>query len=124
MGEVAVHDVAARVGRVLGRPVTDLRPLPGGRSSVTLAAEPGGGERVVVKIAPEGLDPVGNRDVLRQAAVLQALEGVDGLAVPRVLVTDATAPPLFVMTLVAGDSFEPVNSDDELPLPAVLDRRA
>jgi len=112
------------VGRLLGADVLDVRALPGGRSSITLLATVAGIGPVVVKVAPDGLAPVGNRDVLRQAAVLHALDGVDGLAVPRVLATDAAAPPLFVMTHVAGDSFEPVNGDDELPPDAVLDGRA
>ena len=44
---------------------TDVAPLTGGASSLTYSARVEGG-RVVVKVAPPGLAPVLNRDVLRQ----------------------------------------------------------
>src|SRR6202000_1381059 len=60
--------------------VGTLERLPGGISSLTYATTlRGTGEaerRVVVKVAPPGLEPVRNRDVLRQARVMAALEGV------------------------------------------------
>ena len=90
--------------------------------------EAGPSERIVLKIAPPGLEPVRSRDVLRQARLLQLLAGADGLAVPAVLFTDEgrppAVPPLFAMQFVEGDSFEPVNGDDPLPPPATIERRA
>ena len=39
----------------------------------------------MIKVAPPGLEPVRNRDVLRQARALRALHPVDGVNVPEVL---------------------------------------
>jgi aminoglycoside phosphotransferase (APT) family kinase protein len=97
-----------------------LRPLPGGASSLTYAGVLSGGDRVVVKVAPAGLEPVRNRDVLRQATVLRLL-GPTAVPVPEVLWTDGgdppDVPPLFVMTFVEGVSLEPLfdldGNDDE-----------
>lgn len=104
-----------------GCAVTELRPLPGGASSLTFVAEvtgappgPAGAprDRVVVKMAPPGLAPLRNRDVLRQARVLRALELVPDVAVPAVHAADSgdppQTPPLFVMDYVAGESYEPL----------------
>ena len=96
----------------------DLRPLAGGASSLSYIATlaDGGVERpAVVKIAPPGLEPVRNRDMLRQARVLRGLAGT-GVPVPEVLWEDAgdppAVPPLFVMAFVEGSSFEPLFDDD------------
>ncbi|MBJ7384114.1 MAG: phosphotransferase family protein [Mycolicibacterium sp.] len=86
--------------------VREVGVLAGGASSLTfrgvLDEQP-----VVVKVAPPGHEPVGHRDVLRQARILTALGPTD-VPVPEVLIEDAGSPPLFVMTLVAGESFEPL----------------
>jgi aminoglycoside phosphotransferase (APT) family kinase protein len=70
----------------------------------------------VVKVAPAGVDPVLNRDVLRQARLLRALSG-SGVPVPEVLWEDAgdppDMPPLFVMNLVPGTAFEPLFDPDD-----------
>ncbi len=132
LDDVADRASAAASVRFGTSRVTDLRPLDGGLSSITVAAtmrpEAGPSERIVLKIAPPGLEPVRSRDVLRQARLLQLLAGADGLAVPAVLFTDEgrppAVPPLFAMQFVEGDSFEPVNGDDPLPPPATIERRA
>jgi aminoglycoside phosphotransferase (APT) family kinase protein len=66
---------------------------------------------VVIKVAPPGVEPTLNRDVLRQARLLRALAG-SPVAVPRVLLEDPGSPPevppLFVMSFVPGDSLEPL----------------
>jgi aminoglycoside phosphotransferase (APT) family kinase protein len=104
-----------------GARLHDLQRLTGGASSLTYQALVDGGtaDRVVVKMAPPGLDPVRNRDVLRQARVLQALEPVPTVRVPRVYATDAGAPPdvppLFVMEWVDGESYEPLFSASDVP---------
>jgi aminoglycoside phosphotransferase (APT) family kinase protein len=62
-------------------------------------------------MAPPGLSPILNRDVLRQARLLRAL-GPTPVPVPEVLWEDAgvppDVPPLFVMSFVDGSSFEPL----------------
>jgi aminoglycoside phosphotransferase (APT) family kinase protein len=73
----------------------------------------GGGRAIVIKAAPPGLQPVRNRDVLRQARILEVLAGT-GVAVPEVLGEDPgeppEIPPLFVMSYVEGESYEPAFS--------------
>jgi aminoglycoside phosphotransferase (APT) family kinase protein len=90
----------------------ELQPLTGGASSLTFLGVRPDGERAVVKVAPPGLSPVRNRDVLRQARLLRHLEP-SGL-VPRVLDEGAGAadlPPWFVMSWVDGECVEPVLED-------------
>ncbi len=100
--------------------VHGIRRLPGGASSLTYAGAIGGGLRVVVKVAPAGLPPVLNRDVLRQARLLRALAGSE-VPVPEVLWEDTgdppERPPLFVMSFVEGTSSEPLfdlDGDDDI----------
>jgi aminoglycoside phosphotransferase (APT) family kinase protein len=107
---VDVAALRARAESAVGMRLGALQPLPGGISSLTFsaAATTGRGpERVVVKVAPPGLAAVRNRDVLRQARVLRALQGIPGVRVPAVLGEADGDPPLFVMSFVAGTSFEP-----------------
>ena len=106
--EMEVSDeLSARLSR-LG--VTDIEQLAGGASSLTFRGL-WDGQPVVVKVAPPGLPPLMHRDVLRQARMLKAL-GTTGVPVPEVLVTDPGSPPevppLFVMTLLPGESIEPL----------------
>jgi aminoglycoside phosphotransferase (APT) family kinase protein len=127
---------AAAQGWVSGAEVVAFDQLAGGASGLTYRAElhaPGRGSvPVVVKVAPAGLAPVRNRDVLRQARVLRSLHGRPGLAVAEVLFDDAgdpgpsDRPPLFATTFVEGESFEPIIDarDGDLPPPAVIEGRA
>jgi aminoglycoside phosphotransferase (APT) family kinase protein len=66
---------------------------------------------VVVKVAPPGLPPTAHRDVLRQCRIIRAL-ATTPVPVPKVLWEDAgnppAEPPLFVMSLVDGNSPEPL----------------
>lgn len=91
-----------------------LRRLAGGQSSLTYAARDGDGRDIVVKVAPAGVAPVLNRDVLRQACVLRALDGT-AVPVPTVVWEDSgdppDVPPLFVMTFLPGESVEPLFDD-------------
>src|ERR1700753_4179277 len=90
--------------------VTDVTPLAGGASSLTFAGTRGG-QKVVIKVAPPGVEPVAHRDVLRQARIIKTLAG-SPVPVPEVLWEDAGAPPhvppLFVMSHVEGDCAEPL----------------
>ena len=85
---------------------------------------------MVVKVAPPGVPPVLNRDVLRQARLLRALAGTT-VPVPSVLWEDAgeppEVPPLFVMSFVGGTSLEPLfdlDGDDDVAIVADRIRNA
>ncbi|MCA1831368.1 MAG: phosphotransferase family protein [Actinomycetota bacterium] len=110
--EMARRASAAVGARSPGTKVSDVRPLAGGHSSLTYSAVTSAGNRVVVKVAPPGLPPVRNRDVLRQARILDVLAS-SAVKVPRVLGTDAGDPPLFVMSMAEGESYEPLLSRSE-----------
>lgn len=95
--------------------LVDLAPLTGGSSSLTFTAQARGhGDDIalVIKVAPPGLEPVHNRDVLRQGRVLRALHDQPGVLVPRVLFEDSgeppEVPPFIAMELVAGECSEPL----------------
>ncbi|MFN8025426.1 MAG: phosphotransferase family protein [Acidimicrobiia bacterium] len=111
--------------RLAPRRVERLRRLEGGASSLTYRGETPDGP-VVVKVAPAGLEPVRNRDVLRQARAMRALRAA-GVPVPQVLLEDAGAPPaeppLFVMDLVPGTSVEPLFDPEGDDVPAVVAER-
>lgn len=110
------HELLQRASTVAdrrwpGAEVCGLRRLPGGVSSLTYATElrrPGEDPlSTVLKVAPTGLEPVKNRDVLRQSRVIRLL-GRQGFPVPDVLFEDDDLPPLFAMELVRGESYEPL----------------
>jgi len=113
-----------RVGqRVTGwRPgarVRGVSPLTGGTSSLTflvdLAGVAAGETPVVLKVAPPGLAPVRNRDVLRQARLQKAVQGAGRPLAPDVLFADPgeppEVPPFMAMNLVPGECVEPVLCD-------------
>jgi len=131
--ELDVGGLTARADRACkawtaGASIASVTPLLGGASSLTylaaVADAPPGSERVVLKVAPPGVKPVANRDVLRQARLLAALADVPGLALPRVLFQDAGAPvevpPFFAMSFASGDSFDPHLDAPGDPRPARL----
>jgi aminoglycoside phosphotransferase (APT) family kinase protein len=136
--ELGVGELTARLEPLVGEQwpgshVVGVDHLSGGASSLTFIATVEGSDapigRMVVKVAPPGVAPVRNRDVLRQYRLLQALGPVDGIEVPTVLFGDAgqppDVPPLFAMGHVAGESFEPVVDDAAvMPAVALLARRA
>ena len=125
-------DDGALVDRLAALGVTSIRSLRGGASSLTYTGTLAGDRqrRVVVKVAPAGVPPVRNRDVLRQARVLRALHAT-AVPVPEVLREDSGAPPdvppLFVMEFVEGSSLEPLfdrHSTEEAAIVAARMRRA
>jgi aminoglycoside phosphotransferase (APT) family kinase protein len=129
----AQHELAKRLDGALARwrpgaRVHRLEPLLGGRSSLTYRVDLAEGGRIVVKLAPAGLAPVRNRDVLRQARLLGALASVPGVRVPALLLEDAgqppQIPPLFGMSFVEGECFEPIMDEGVLPAPAQIRGRA
>ena len=106
-----------------GARVVSVEPLTGGASSLTFTTRfegvPEADEVVVLKVAPPGLPPVRNRDVLRQGTVMRALAGHEGVVVPEVLFEDAGDPPeispFLAMNLVPGECLEPILVDDPDP---------
>jgi aminoglycoside phosphotransferase (APT) family kinase protein len=113
--EVEIDQLQSRLAPI---GAVGLRRLTGGASSLSYAATAtfdGVARQVVVKVAPAGLKPVRNRDVLRQARLLRALTGND-VSVPAVLWEDGgeppDVPPLFVMSFVEGVSLEPLFDED------------
>jgi aminoglycoside phosphotransferase (APT) family kinase protein len=132
-GELVARGEAAARERWPQAAIRGLEPLQGGISSLTYSARLTGtgldtdpDERAVVfKVAPPGLAPVRNRDVLRQARVLRALHGAPGVQVPEVLVQDGGSPPFFVMEFVAGEAYEPKwDVSASPPSPGLVDARA
>ena len=126
---VAVATAAWAPGASIGR----LESFKSGRSSLTLSAPLSGGppehDRIVIKVAPAGLPPVRNRDVLRQARLLRALEGAPGVRVPVVFFEELgdppDVPPFFAMSFAEGECFEPaLDQIDAVPPPEEIDARA
>jgi aminoglycoside phosphotransferase (APT) family kinase protein len=115
-----------------GARVLGVSPLTGGTSSLTFLVELAGvaaGETpVVLKVAPPGLPPLRNRDVLRQARLQKAVQGARRPLAPDVLFSDPgdppEVPPFMAMNLVPGECVEPVLSDAaERPAPGVVRAR-
>jgi aminoglycoside phosphotransferase (APT) family kinase protein len=111
-----------------GVAIGDVRPLEGGKSSLTYRVDLEPGDPIVVKMAPPGLPPTRNRDVLRQARVQDAIAGTGRAPVAAVCFADAGAPPevppLYAMEYAAGESFEPLlDACEELPPAAIVHAR-
>ncbi|GAA3137640.1 phosphotransferase family protein [Rhodococcus sp. (in: high G+C Gram-positive bacteria)] len=111
MADISLRAAAAGRQWRPGIQVDNVRPLTGGTSSLTFIADISDGdsaEPVVLKVAPPGLEPVRNRDVIRQGRVMKALQGVPGVAAPAVHFEDAAAPPFVAMQMVPGECVEPL----------------
>ncbi|CAN5356099.1 phosphotransferase family protein [soil metagenome] len=109
--------------------VREIRPLTGGSSSLTYVVSLTDAEQLVLKVAPPGLEPVRNRDVLRQARLMRALEGDQRALLPRSLFEDAgdppAVPPYLAMDLLPGECGEPVlQPAGERPTPTEVYERA
>lgn len=103
MVEVDLGELRRRLAAI---GVTDVAALTGGASSLSfLGAQ--SGRPVVIKLAPPGVEPIGHRDVLRQARILKALAATR-VPVPEVLWEEPGDPPLFVMSHVEGECVEPL----------------
>lgn len=100
-------ELGARVRTALGLASAEpLTVLEGGRSGLTYAIR-GPESGYVVKAVPPGRKAAGRNDVLRQAAILDAVAGT-GVPVPAVRAVDAEEPAWFAMDLAAGEAVEPV----------------
>ena len=135
--ERLVADLRDRAGQRVtdwrpGARVLGLSPLTGGTSSLTflveLAGVPVTETPVVLKVAPPGLAPLRNRDVLRQARLQLAVQGGPRPLAPDVLFSDPgqppEVPPFMAMNLVPGECVEPVLCDGaERPARSVVRAR-
>jgi aminoglycoside phosphotransferase (APT) family kinase protein len=115
-----------------GARVLGISPLTGGTSSLTFLVELDGvapGETpVVLKVAPPGLAPLRNRDVLRQARLQRAVQGAGRPLAPDVLFSDPgdppEVPPFMAMNLIPGECVEPTLCDPaDRPAPAQVRAR-
>ncbi|MGE0880293.1 MAG: phosphotransferase family protein [Acidimicrobiia bacterium] len=135
---IDLDDLAKRVENAAqswapGSTVESVKFLPGGTVSLVYTAHIKGGrdgiDRVVVKVAPPGLEPRRNRDVLRQARCIDALSRAPGVAVPAILFEDAGAPvevpPFFATPFLTGECVEPLLVAATAPVaPEIARRRA
>jgi aminoglycoside phosphotransferase (APT) family kinase protein len=125
LNELAGRATRAAQGWAPGCEVRNLITLEGGTVGLVYVGDVAGGPaehpRVVLKVAPPGLPPVRNRDVLRQARCMAALAGRPGVGVPPVLFTDAgepdDIPPLFASGFVSGQCAEPLLEARDRPMP-------
>jgi aminoglycoside phosphotransferase (APT) family kinase protein len=128
--DLALRATAAAQKWTPGCRIEHVTFLPGGTVSVVYTgrvADAGGGvDTVVLKVAPPGLEPRRNRDVLRQARCIDSLGRVPGVAVPPVLFTDlgrpVEVPPFFATPMLPGDCTEPLLVASTRPLPADIVR--
>jgi aminoglycoside phosphotransferase (APT) family kinase protein len=128
--ELGERATAAAQGWAPGCRVDDITFLPGGTVSIVYTGHVIGGptdvETIVLKVAPPGLEPRRNRDVLRQARCIEALSRVPGVPVPAVLFTDLGAPvevpPLFATPMLRGECVEPVLVAPVSPVPSEVAR--
>ena len=121
MTTITVDDLALRLTAIMSRnepgvAVGAVERLHGGTSGLTYRAvvtdQRGARRPIVVKVAPPGLMPVKNRDVLRQARIMRLLGTAGTVPVPSILFADAgrppEVPPLFAMEYVDGQCWEPI----------------
>jgi aminoglycoside phosphotransferase (APT) family kinase protein len=102
--------------------VDSVARIPKGISSLTYSVViswHGRKDKAIVKVAPPGLMPNANRDILRQARLYRALAGAsDAVPIPEVLLMDEgqppQTPPLFAMSLLPGDTIDPTWPGDAL----------
>jgi aminoglycoside phosphotransferase (APT) family kinase protein len=127
-GRLAPHLEALRPGAAVRR----LERLPAGLSGITCVADLDSAadlDRIIVKVAVAGVPPTKNRDVLRQARMIELLRAWGRVPVPSVLFTDAGTPPhvppLYATEFVTGESTEPLDDEEvnDLPGPPELRQR-
>lgn len=131
MDTVDLEDLARRATAAAqswspGCTIDSVRVLEGGTVSLVYTAEVHDGPRehprVVLKVAPPGLPPVRNRDVLRQGRCMAALSGQPGVSVPEVLFSDPGDPveiqPFIATDFVAGECKEPLLEAATSPMDA------
>ncbi len=117
-------DLTRRVGAALEAEVDPVERVTSGTSSLVYSTTiRGSGQEVIVKSGVPGLEPVRNRDMLRQARLHRALKET-AVPVPEVLAEEAGAPPevapFYVMDKVPGDCVEVAMLPDGTFSPQVI----
>jgi aminoglycoside phosphotransferase (APT) family kinase protein len=117
-------DLTRRVGAALQAEVDPVERVTSGTSSLVYSTTiRGSGQEVIVKSGVPGLEPVRNRDMLRQARLHRALKET-AVPVPEVLAEEAGAPPevapFYVMDKVPGDCVEVAMLPDGTFSPQVI----
>ncbi len=117
-------ELTRRVGVALKAEVEPVQAMTGGTSSLVYSTRVANtGQEVVVKSCVPGLEPVRNRDMLRQSRLHKALAGT-AVPVPRVLAEDPGQPPevapFYVMERVAGECVEVTQAEDGTYPPEVV----
>ena len=132
LADLARRVTAAAQEWAPGCVLSDVVALSGGQSSLTYTAlvdgGPTAGERVVLRVAPPGLEPVRNRDVARQARLMRALAGAPGVRVPTVYFEDDGAPPevppFHAMNVIPGECLEPIFDAPSAAVATLVPERA
>ena len=121
LNEVLTPALEKRVSALVGLPVLELRPMPGGHSGITLICITPS-DRFVVKMAAPGRPAVGRHDVLRQVRAMTA--AAPYVPVPEILAVDEGEeggdPPLAVVAFAPGVASEPVIDETGVDLPEAL----
>jgi aminoglycoside phosphotransferase (APT) family kinase protein len=130
MAELDLSELAARVNGAAqawcpGVQISGLEPLAGGNVGLVYVADVTDGPpehpRLVLKVAPPGLPPVRNRDMIRQGRLMRALHGQPGVRVPALLFDDLgdppETPPFIAMSFIVGECYEPILDATNSPRP-------
>lgn len=117
-------ELTRRVSAAVDADVEPVERVTSGTSSLVYSTTIiGSGQEIIVKSCVPGLEPVRNRDMLRQARLHRALRDT-AVPVPNVLGEDTGAPPevapFFVMERVPGDCIEVASVPDGTFPPEVV----
>ncbi|HEY3716430.1 MAG TPA: phosphotransferase family protein [Jatrophihabitantaceae bacterium] len=116
-------DLTARVADSLARWAPEARLVSmsavgagsSGRTFTVRLERDGPDKHVYVKAAPAGLQPIRNRDVVRQARLLRLLSERTSIPVPPVLHVEPgqppAVPPFYVLAEVEGECWEPLTDE-------------
>lgn len=119
--DAVTPELVARLERLLDDRLTDVHPIPGGHSGITLLCVAQSRGRVVVKVAAPGRPAVGRHDVLRQARAMAQVG--PHIPAPEVILVEEGEQPVAIVSFAAGTAVEPAIDDTGADLPEDLVRR-
>ena len=119
--DAVTPELVARLERLLDDRLTDVHPMPGGHSGITLMCTAESRGPVVVKVAAPGRPAVGRHDVLRQARAMAQVG--PHVPAPEVILVEDGEQPLAVVSFAAGAAVEPAIDDTGADLPEALVRQ-